>query len=43
VANQFVVSSPNVPGSLADLAERLAEAGVDLRAIGEAASATAAT
>jgi len=34
VANQFVVQLPNVPGSLANLAERLAEAGVDLRAIG---------
>jgi hypothetical protein len=34
VANQFVVQLPNVPGALADLAEQLAEAGVDLRAIG---------
>lgn len=34
MANQFVVQFPNVPGSLADLSERLAEAGVDLRAIG---------
>jgi hypothetical protein len=34
MANQFVVQLPNVPGALADLAERLAAAGVDLRAIG---------
>ena len=34
MANQFVVQLPNQPGSLADLAERLADAGVDLRAIG---------
>lgn len=34
MANQFVVQLPNEPGSLANLAERLAEAGVDLRAIG---------
>ena len=34
MANQFVVQLPNVPGALADLAERLASAGVDLRAIG---------
>lgn len=34
MANQFVVQLPNVPGALADLAEQLAEAGVDLRAIG---------
>jgi hypothetical protein len=34
MANQFVVQLPNVPGALADLAERLAEEGVDLRAIG---------
>jgi hypothetical protein len=34
VANQFVVQLANVPGALADLAEQLANAGVDLRAIG---------
>ena len=34
MANQFVVQLPNVPGSLADLAEELAAAQVDLRAIG---------
>lgn len=35
MANQFVVQfSKNVPGALADLAEALAAAGVDLRAIG---------
>jgi hypothetical protein len=34
MANQFVVQLPNVPGALADLAEQLAGAGVDLRAIG---------
>ena len=34
MANQFVVQLPNQAGSLADLAERLADAGVDLRAIG---------
>ncbi len=34
MANQFVVQLPNVPGALADLSERLADAGVDLRAIG---------
>jgi hypothetical protein len=34
VANQFVVQLANVPGALADLAEQLADAGVDLRAIG---------
>jgi hypothetical protein len=34
VANQFVVQLDNVPGALADLAEQLAKAGVDLRAIG---------
>jgi hypothetical protein len=34
MANQFVVQLPNVPGALADLSESLAEAGVDLRAIG---------
>jgi hypothetical protein len=34
MANQFVVQLPNVPGALADLAEQLADAAVDLRAIG---------
>ena len=34
MANQFVVQLQNVPGALADLAEQLADAGVDLRAIG---------
>src|SRR5919202_3913086 len=34
MANQFVVQLPNHPGALADLAEALAERGVDLRAIG---------
>jgi hypothetical protein len=34
VANQFVVQLSNAPGALADLAEKLADAGVDLRAIG---------
>jgi hypothetical protein len=34
MANQFVVQLPNVPGALAALSEQLAEAGVDLRAIG---------
>jgi hypothetical protein len=34
MANQFVVTLPNRPGALADLSERLAERGVDLRAIG---------
>jgi len=34
MANQFVVQLPNEPGALADLAEKLADAGVDLRAIG---------
>lgn len=34
MANQFVVQLANVPGALADLAEQLANAGVDLRAIG---------
>jgi hypothetical protein len=34
VANQFVVQLKNEPGSLAVLAEALAERGVDLRAIG---------
>ncbi len=34
MANQFVVQLPNEPGALATLSEQLAEAGVDLRAIG---------
>src|SRR5512141_1764091 len=34
VANQFVVQLKNDPGAMATLAERLATAGVDLRAIG---------
>lgn len=34
MANQFVVQLDNVPGALAELAEQLARAGVDLRAIG---------
>lgn len=34
MANQFVVQLPNVPGALAAISEQLAEAGVDLRAIG---------
>jgi hypothetical protein len=34
VAQQFIVQLPNVPGALADLAEKLAARGVDLRAIG---------
>ncbi len=34
MANQFVVQLPNQPGALAILAERLADRGVDLRAIG---------
>ncbi|HSK51999.1 MAG TPA: hypothetical protein VLA44_04535 [Clostridia bacterium] len=34
MANQFVVQLKNEPGSLAVLAEALAERGVDLRAIG---------
>jgi hypothetical protein len=34
MAKQFVVQLPNEPGSLAYLAEALAGAGVDLRAIG---------
>jgi hypothetical protein len=34
VANQFVVQLKNDPGAMATLAERLAAAGVDLRAIG---------
>jgi hypothetical protein len=34
MANQFVVQLKNEPGSLAILAEALAERGVDLRAIG---------
>ncbi len=34
MANQFVVQLKNQPGALAILAERLAAAGVDLRAIG---------
>jgi hypothetical protein len=34
MARQFVVELPNQPGSLAALAEALAAAGVDLRAIG---------
>jgi len=34
MANQFVVQLKNVPGSMAILAEELAERGVDLRAIG---------
>ena len=34
MANQFVVELPNRPGALADLSERLAARGVDLRAIG---------
>jgi len=34
MAKQFVVQLPNEPGSLAVLAEALAGAGVDLRAIG---------
>ncbi|MEO5964677.1 MAG: hypothetical protein ABIR11_04370 [Candidatus Limnocylindrales bacterium] len=31
---QFVVQVPNKPGQMADLAEQMAAAGVDLRAIG---------
>jgi hypothetical protein len=34
MSRQFVVQLKNQPGALADLAERLAGAGVDLRAIG---------
>jgi hypothetical protein len=34
MGNQFVVELSNTPGGLAKLAERLADAGVDLRAIG---------
>ena len=34
MANQFVVQLKNEPGAMATLAERLAERGVDLRAIG---------
>ena len=34
MAQQFIVQLPNVPGSLATLAEALAGRGVDLRAIG---------
>src|SRR4029077_1398001 len=34
MANQFVVQLRNEPGSMATLAEALAERGVDLRAIG---------
>ena len=34
MANQFVVQLKNEPGSMASLAEKLAERGVDLRAIG---------
>jgi len=34
VANQFVVQLANHPGALAELAEALADHGVDLRAIG---------
>ena len=34
MANQFVVQLKNEPGSLANLSERLAARGVDLRAIG---------
>ncbi|HEY8868097.1 MAG TPA: hypothetical protein VIM30_01755 [Candidatus Limnocylindrales bacterium] len=34
MANQFVVQLKNEPGALANLAEQLAERGVDLRAIG---------
>ena len=34
MSKQFVVQLKNEPGSLANLAERLAAAGVDLRAIG---------
>jgi len=34
MSRQFVVQLPNQPGSLATLAETLAERGVDLRAIG---------
>ena len=34
MSRQFVVQLKNEPGSLANLAERLAAAGVDLRAIG---------
>ena len=34
MANQFVVQLKNVPGSMAILAEELAQRGVDLRAIG---------
>jgi len=34
MANQFVVQLKNQPGAMAILAERLAERGVDLRAIG---------
>ena len=34
MARQFVVQLPNRPGGLADLSEKLAARGVDLRAIG---------
>lgn len=34
MARQFVVQLPNRPGALADLSEKLAARGVDLRAIG---------
>ena len=34
MSRQFVVQLPNRPGGLADLSERLAARGVDLRAIG---------
>jgi hypothetical protein len=34
MAQQFIVQLPNHPGALADLSEALANAGVDLRAIG---------
>lgn len=34
MSKQFVVQVPNTPGAMAVLAERLAAAGVDLRAIG---------
>ena len=34
MANQFVVQLKNEPGAMANLAEKLAARGVDLRAIG---------
>ena len=40
---QFVVQVTNKPGQMALLAEQMADAGVDLRAIGGEASARSAT